>query len=207
MTVQLCWDCSYALPRTCPLRLLPSVGTRVDPRWIKSKPICLPIHLLQSSSIIPEEICTSNVFYFKISTSLNFVLEEGSLWERRELLLPAGAMGLVSHLAPLITHCHHPLLQRHPEHKGQNFEGNEKPTSFLPSLGRTQPLPVFSHSQLWLQSHHLALTAFNHCTVLFFIWSGLMFLRSWNIHSLLLLLYLFSSVFAWSLGVEEGSWN
>lgn len=48
MTVQLCWECSYALPRACPLRLLSSVGTGVDPRWVKDKTICLPGHFLQS---------------------------------------------------------------------------------------------------------------------------------------------------------------
>lgn len=85
-----------------------------------------------SRSVIPEEIPTPCVFWIKIATLWNFVLEEGRLWERRELLLPASATGLSSCLALLVAHCHHPLLQSHPERTGWSFEGSKKPTSCPP---------------------------------------------------------------------------
>lgn len=70
-------------------------------------------------------------------------MEEGSLWKRKKLLLPATAMGLASCLALVIAHCHHPLLQNHLKHIGLSFEESKEmsppPITSCPQWCSTSP--------------------------------------------------------------------
>lgn len=92
---------------------------------------CLPDHLLQSLFHVCNSRRNPHILCFLVQNHYIMKFCAGGR-ERKELLPPASAMGLASCLGLLIAHCHHPLLQSHPERTGWNYRGSKKPTSSPP---------------------------------------------------------------------------
>ena len=144
---------------------------------------------------------SSELLHYEILSWRKEVFERGESCSR--LLVPQGWLPTSLSLLPTATVCCCRATLSVQDGVSREVRSPLLPSQ--PALNSIQSLPAraaLSRTQLWLQSHHLALIAFNYCTVIFFAWTGLMFLRSWCIQSLLLWLCLFSSALAWSLGVE-----